>query len=96
MSITDYHPRILSLASGGSSIISTPTHQSRRESHESAYDAHHFTSQQQLKTENTLNQSIKKMWKEIKHAAAEHHKSVNAAYQASYGAGIRVPSTVSN
>ncbi|KAF2847243.1 hypothetical protein T440DRAFT_492047 [Plenodomus tracheiphilus IPT5] len=86
----DSHPRVLSLsspsASADSSITSTPLEQSRRPSHESAHDAHHFVSQEE-KTHNTLNQSIKKMWKEIKHHAIEHHRSVNAAYQAQYGAG---------
>jgi hypothetical protein len=43
---------------------------------------------QEEKTHHSLNASIKKMWKEIKHHASEHHKSVNAAYAASYGAGV--------
>ncbi|KAH4068261.1 hypothetical protein HBI23_204140 [Parastagonospora nodorum] len=93
MSITDYHPRILSLSSSTPSPSSTATHtpttQSRRPSHESAHDAHHFVAAQD-KTHKTLNGSIKKMWREIKHHAVEHHKSVNAAYHASYGGGARV------
>lgn len=96
MSITDYHPRILSLSSASSPTstnastpaANTPTTQSRRPSHESAHDAHHFVAAQE-KTNKTLNGSIKKMWKEIKHHAVEHHKSVNAAYHASYGGGAR-------
>jgi hypothetical protein len=97
MSITDCHPRILSLSAASSPsstnastpAAGTPTTQSRRPSHESAHDAHHFVAAQE-KTHKTLNGSIKKMWREIKHHAAEHHRSVNAAYHASYGGGARV------
>ncbi|CAO2649552.1 Nn.00g069370.m01.CDS01 [Neocucurbitaria sp. VM-36] len=95
MSITEYHPRVLSLSAASTPSAQTPATQSRRTSHESAHDAHHFVSQQQ-KTEKTLNMSVKKMWKDIKHHAAEHHRSVNAAYQASYGAGFKVPAGPSN
>jgi hypothetical protein len=91
MSIVEYHPRILSL-SAESSVASTPLNQSRRASVESQHQAHHFVHHDDH-TSKSLNQSIKKMWKEIKHAAAEHHRSVNAAYEASYGAGIRIPAT---
>jgi hypothetical protein len=76
---TEYHPRILRLSSGyntpssTSSIAPTP---SRRPSY-TADD----------KTHKTLNASIKKIWADVKHHAAEHHRSVNAAYAASYGAG---------
>ncbi|KAF2128454.1 hypothetical protein P153DRAFT_293138 [Dothidotthia symphoricarpi CBS 119687] len=86
MSNLDCHPRVLSL-SAGSSGDSTPFSQSRRESHESAHDAHHFVHLE--KTDSKLNQSLKKMWKDIKNHAAEHHRSVNAAYQATHGAGVR-------
>jgi hypothetical protein len=94
----DSHPRVLSLSGASTPQISssstpagtTPLEQSRRASHESAHDAHHFVAAQE-KTHKTLNGSIKKMWKEIKHHAAEHHRSVNAAYQAQYGAGARIP-----
>jgi hypothetical protein len=75
------------------STSSTPATQSRRPSHESAHDAHHFVNSEE-KTHKTLNGSIKKMWKEIKHHAAEHHRSVNAAYQAQYGAGARLGSAL--
>lgn len=86
MNNADLHPRVLSL-SADSSAAATPTDQSRRASHESEHAATtHFASQQD-KTHKTLNQSIKKMWKDIKHAAVEHHRGVNAAYQASYGYG---------
>ena len=88
MNNIDSHPRVLSLssASPNTSTSSTPATQSTRASHESAHDAHHFVNQQE-NTHKTLNGSIKKMWKEIKHHAAEHHRSVNAAYRAQYGAG---------
>ncbi|KAI8940921.1 hypothetical protein NX059_002178 [Plenodomus lindquistii] len=89
----DSHPRVLSLSgpspSANSSVTSTPFEHSRRQSHESAHDVHHFVKQEK-KTHNMLNQSIKKMWKDIKHHATEHHRSVNAAYQAQYGAGASV------
>jgi hypothetical protein len=94
MSIAEYHPRILSL-SAESSVASTPLTQSRRASQESQHQAHHFVNLED-KTNKTLNQSIKKMWKEIKHAASEHHRSVNAAYEASYGAGIRTSTMRAN
>jgi tRNA A37 threonylcarbamoyladenosine synthetase subunit TsaC/SUA5/YrdC len=94
MNNTDAHPRILSLSSATTtptlSTSATPSSHphTRRASHESAHDAHHFIAMQEEKTHHSLNASIKKMWKEIKHHAAEHHKSVNAAYAASYGAGV--------
>ncbi|KAH7087613.1 hypothetical protein FB567DRAFT_349432 [Paraphoma chrysanthemicola] len=88
----DSHPRVLSLSANTSSASTPMTSgaatpmESRRASHESAHDAHHFVSAEE-KTHKTLNGSIKKMWKDIKHHAAEHHRSVNAAYRAQYGAG---------
>ena len=85
----DCHPRVLSLSSAStpsSSIPTTPFLQSRRQSHESAHDAHHFVNQEE-KTQHKLNLSIKKMWEGVKRHAVEHHKSVNAAYMASYGCG---------
>ncbi|KAJ4367019.1 hypothetical protein N0V83_007549 [Neocucurbitaria cava] len=87
-------PRVLSLSAASTpATATTPSNQSRRNSSqaESAHDAHHFVAQQQQKTDKSLNMSIKKMWKDIKQHAAEHHRSVNAAYQASYGAGMRYP-----
>jgi hypothetical protein len=91
MNNIESHPRVLSL-SAGSSAMSTPRTQtpfeSRRASHESQHDAHHFINLG--KTEKTLNSSIKKLWSEIKHAAAEHHRSVNAAFEATHGAGARI------
>lgn len=91
MNTTDSHPRVLSLSTPSTSpstpsSATTPQTQSRRPSH----DADHFVASQE-KTHRTLNGSIKKMWRDIKHHAAEHHRSVNAAYQAQYGAGIRTP-----
>lgn len=91
MNNLDSHPRVLSLSAGSSantSIVSTPITQSRRVSRDSQHDAHHFINLG--KTEKTLNSSIKKLWKDFKHAAAEHHRSVNAAYEATHGAGARV------
>jgi hypothetical protein len=99
MNNLDSHPRVLSVSSTSrtsssnstpqASTTATPATQSRRASHESAHDAHHFIATQD-KTSNTLNGSIKKIWKEIKHHAAEHHRSVNMAYQAQYGGGARM------
>tara|TARA_R110002003_G_scaffold123_9_gene11155 strand:- start:4833 stop:5135 length:303 start_codon:yes stop_codon:yes gene_type:complete len=92
MNNIDSHPRVLSLSAGTSSASTPMTSgaatpmESTRPSHESAHDAHHFISAEE-KTHKTLNGSIKKMWKEIKHRAAEHHRSVNAAYRVQYGAG---------
>jgi hypothetical protein len=92
MNNMDSHPRVLSLSSSSTTPRATPSttpfDQSRRASHESAYDAHHFVNQEE-KTQHKLNASIKKMWKDIKQHAAEHHKSVNMAYAVSYGAGVR-------
>lgn len=95
MNNLDSHPRVLSLSAGSShktsadtSIVSTPITRSRRASYDSEHDAHHFINLG--KTEKTLNSSIKKLWRDIKHAAAEHHRSVNAAYEATHGAGARI------
>ncbi|CBY01077.1 hypothetical protein IAQ61_011968 [Plenodomus lingam] len=82
----DCHPRVTS-PSANSSLTSTPLEHSRRTSRDSAHDARHFL-QPEEKTHHTLNQSIKKMWREIKQHAIEHHRSVNAAWQAQYGAGV--------
>lgn len=85
MSALDSHPRLLSL-SANSSAASTPLTQSRRASHESTHDAHQLAHEE--KTNSKLNLSIKKMWKGIKNHAVEHHHSVNAAYEATHGAGL--------
>ncbi|KAF2823758.1 hypothetical protein CC86DRAFT_371983 [Ophiobolus disseminans] len=90
MNSIDSHPRVLSLSGTSTPNTSTPVSQSARASHESAHDAHHFINHQEENTHNKLNSSIKKMWKEFKHHAAEHHRSVNAAYRAQYGAGARM------
>jgi hypothetical protein len=90
---TEYHPRILRLSSGyntpttstSSSVAPTPTQQSRRPSHSSTHKNDFATADD--KTHKTLNGSIKKMWNDIKQHAADHHRSVNVAYAASYGAG---------
>ncbi|EOA89413.1 uncharacterized protein SETTUDRAFT_61006, partial [Exserohilum turcica Et28A] len=102
MNNTDAHPRILSLTSDSTSTsastspLATPAAHSRRASYDSAHDAHHFVAlQQQLERENEaktqhqhkLNVSLRKMWDGVKRHAAEHHRSVNAAYMASYGGG---------
>ncbi|EUC38049.1 hypothetical protein COCVIDRAFT_40131 [Bipolaris victoriae FI3] len=75
-----------------SSIPATPAAHSRRASCDSAHDAHHFVALQQQreneeKTQHKINTSIKKMWEGVKRHASEHHRSVNAAYMASYGCG---------
>lgn len=94
MNNADSHPRVLSLSAGSSAtstpFAATPVSQSRRVSHDFENGATNFASQQE-KTHKTLNQSIKKMWKDIKHHAAEHHRGVNAAYHASYGCGTYRP-----
>lgn len=91
MNNMDPHPRVLSLSAGSShntySIVSMPVTQSRRASHDSQHDAHYFVNLG--KTEKTPNASVKKLWRDFKHAAAEHHRSVNAAYEATHGAGAR-------
>lgn len=56
--------------------------QSRRPSQDGEYFA-----AAEDKTHKTLKGAMNKMWKEIKQHAVEHHRSVNMAYQASYGAG---------
>ncbi|KAF2704020.1 hypothetical protein K504DRAFT_463096 [Pleomassaria siparia CBS 279.74] len=35
--------------------------------------------------------SVKKIWTNLKHAAVEHHKSVNAAYGMYYSQGRYIP-----
>ncbi|KAF5844554.1 hypothetical protein GGP41_007579 [Bipolaris sorokiniana] len=75
-----------------SSIPATPAAHSRRASHDSAHDVHHFVALQQQreneeKTQHKINLGIKKMWEGVKRHASEHHRSVNAAYMASYGCG---------
>jgi hypothetical protein len=101
MNNLDSHPRILSLSSSSSSstpntsTAATPITQSTRASHESAHDAHHFVAAQD-KTSKTLNDSIRKMWSQVKNHAVEHHRSVNAAYRAQYGGGARMAAHVSS
>lgn len=95
MNNMDSHPRVLSLSTGSSyasSIVptptaSTPTTQSQRASTDSQHAAHHFVNLG--KTEKSLNSSIRKLWREVKEVAREHHRSVNAAYEATHGAGLR-------
>jgi hypothetical protein len=100
MNNLDSHPRILSLSSSSTSTqntstAATPITRSTRASHESAHDAHHFVAAQD-KTSKTLNDSIKKMWSQVKNHAVEHHRSVNAAYRAQYGGGARMAAHVSS
>ncbi|KAJ8114064.1 hypothetical protein OPT61_g3965 [Boeremia exigua] len=94
MNNMESHPRVLSLGTGSSSqtpsIVPTPTVQSRRASHDSQHDAHYFVNLNGMsKTDRSLNSSIKKLWKDVKEAAKEHHRSVNAAYEATHGGGAR-------
>ncbi|RMZ73234.1 hypothetical protein GMOD_00009044 [Pyrenophora seminiperda CCB06] len=104
----DSHPRLLALslspsprnststptptASANPSQSSTPLATSRRASHDSAHDAHHFVNldaaAEKEQHEHKFNASLKKMWAGVKKHAAEHHRSVNAAYMASYGGGV--------
>ncbi|KAF1933570.1 uncharacterized protein M421DRAFT_960 [Didymella exigua CBS 183.55] len=93
MSNIDSHPRILSLSSSSvprstsnsSSIISTPVSQSSRVSLDSQHNARHFVDLG--KPDKDLNLSIRKLWMQVKVAAREHHRSVNAAYEAVHGTG---------
>ncbi|KAF2726821.1 hypothetical protein EJ04DRAFT_517621 [Polyplosphaeria fusca] len=66
--------------SRNTSATSTPSSQSRRASVESTRsdrsEKHH--------------KSMKQMWTSFKKAAVEHHRSVNAAYAACYGQGMRM------
>jgi hypothetical protein len=70
--------------SNTSSAATTPSTQSRRASVESSTSA---KSDKQHKT-------MKQIWTSVKKAAIEHHRSVNAAYAACYGQGMRVQSDV--
>ncbi len=94
MNNLDAHPRLLSLStpstSQSPSIVQTPHIRSRRASHDSQHDAHYFVNLGATKTERTLNSSIKKLWRDVKEAAKEHHRSVNAAYEATHGCGARM------
>ncbi|EDU40484.1 hypothetical protein PtrSN002B_005219 [Pyrenophora tritici-repentis] len=74
-------------SSANPSTSSTPLATSRRASHDSAHDAHHFVNLDKEQHEHKLNASLKKMWAGVKRHAVEHHRSVNAAYMASYGCG---------
>jgi hypothetical protein len=49
---------------------------------EAAAPFNHGISDKAAKTHN------KNLWSQLKHAVVEHHRSVNRAYQATYGAGI--------
>lgn len=40
--------------------------------------------------EGTISEKKKSTWKSFKQAAKEHHKSINAAYSAVYGQGMRL------
>ncbi|KAJ4989435.1 hypothetical protein SVAN01_05160 [Stagonosporopsis vannaccii] len=93
MNNMDSHPRVLSLSSSthSPSTVPTPTHSygtTPRASTDSQHAAHHFVNLGG-KTERSLNSSIRKLWREVKEVAREHHRSVNAAYEATHGAGLR-------
>lgn len=100
MNNMDSHPRILSLSSSSSSThtpCTVPTASpsgtqsygtTPRLSTDSQHAAHHFVNLNH-KAEGRLNSSIRKLWREVKEVAREHHRSVNAAYEATHGAGMR-------
>ncbi len=97
---TEFHPRIMAFHTDSTAPNSTsstpqaqtPVAQSRRESLDGGAARNASVVEQQEKTHKSLNQSIKKMWKEVKQHAAEHHRSVNNAYEATHGAGMRMGS----
>ncbi|KAF2119267.1 hypothetical protein BDV96DRAFT_567284 [Lophiotrema nucula] len=71
--------------SAQSSTATTPFTQSRRASQESA------RSNTSAKGDKHF---MKKIWTTVKKHAIEHHRSVNAAYDACYGQGMKVQSSM--
>ncbi|KAF2256909.1 hypothetical protein BU26DRAFT_558343 [Trematosphaeria pertusa] len=75
-----HHSTIMASATGStatpsSSGTSTPVRSMPSPVHELEHHKH-------------THHSVKDIWRSIKHAAAEHHRSVNAAYTSYYGQGV--------
>ncbi|KAH6622432.1 hypothetical protein C7974DRAFT_377986 [Boeremia exigua] len=103
MNNIDSHPRLLSLStppssSRPSSIVPTTHTPSPRRSHDSQHDAHHFAHLSahlhSTKAESGFQTSLRRLWSGVKEVAREHHRSVNAAYEATHGAGAGVRGVV--
>lgn len=97
MNNLDSHPRLLSLSastpststsSPPRSIISTASTPIPRPSTDSQHAAHHFVGTG--RAERSFRVEMRRLWEGVKEGAREHHRSVNAAYEATHGAGMRV------